>query len=105
MMRRRTIMEPDKYSGRGTMAEFARASTDRVVARVERSCVINGIALTVNDGDRDRTYIECSAGILRWINHHHAGLLALVASTPDEAERYTPALRLDVDTLPVVVAD
>jgi hypothetical protein len=32
-------------------------------------------------------------------------LLFQVASTEDEASRYTAALRLDVDTLPVVVAD
>jgi putative DNA primase/helicase len=41
----------------------------------------------------------------RYINHMHPGLLFQVASTEDEASRYTAALRLDVDTLPVVVAD
>jgi hypothetical protein len=100
-------MEPGKYSGRGTMAEFARASTDPVVAMVTRSCSINGYTFVVTDGDRadQRAYISLSIGWFRWINHHNSGLLALVATTEDEAARYTVALTLNPATMPTIIAD
>jgi hypothetical protein len=100
-------MEPGKYGGRGTMGEFARASTDRVVARLERSAVINGVGLQVTDGDGigERKYVDLSVGAFKFINHHHSGLLYLVATNEDERARYVPALQLDADTLPTVVAD
>ena len=77
---------------------------DRVIGRVERTCTINGRAFSVSDGDGvgQRQYIALSVGQFRWINHHHNGLLFQVASTPDEASRYTAALICDPNTLPVV---
>ncbi len=99
-------MNPMTYpNSTEAMGVFALANKDQVIARIERSCSIDGRAFAVNDGDRERAYIDLSVGVLRWINHSHPGLLFQVASTEDEAARYTPVLRLDGDQLPTVIAD
>jgi hypothetical protein len=90
------------------MHVFALCNSGGVIARIDRSCSINGRAFTVEPGQTlpQRQYVALSVGILRYINHSHPGLLFQVATTPDEAERYpAPALVLDADALPVVVAD
>jgi len=81
--------------------------TDPVVARIERSCSINGRAVVVSDGDGldRRQHIALSTGWFRLINHQHPGLLFLVATTPDEASRYVAALTLNPATIPTVAAD
>jgi len=101
-------MEPDRYSGTGGMTAFALSNRDRVIARVERSCTINGRAFAVEPGDGAdrRAYVDLSIGWLRYINHMHPGLLFQVASTEDEASRYTPVLlTLNPATIPTIDAD
>jgi len=100
-------MDTIPYTGTESMGIFALANKDQAIARIDRSCVINGRAFAVEPGGgvEARQYVALSVGQLRWINHFHNGLLFLVATTEDEATRYTPVLRLDVDTLPTVIAD
>ncbi len=100
------MMDPVTYpKSTETMVAFALSNTDPVIARVERSCSINGFAFVVQDGDRTGQYVALSVGWLRYINHMHPGLLALVATNEDEMSRYTTALTLNPATTPTIDAD
>src|SRR6266545_7860375 len=93
------MMDPVTYpKSTETMVAFALSNTDPVIARVERSCSINGFAFVVQDGDRTGQYVALSVGWLRHTNHMHPGLLFQVASTEDEALRYPVALTLNPAT-------